>query len=73
MSQDGASPLASPEPRVQPASLGHVASWALVGRLTYAGCQWGMLVVLAKVRSAKILMNLYALRRLEAAEAHRWS
>lgn len=58
MSWDGASPLASPRPRVHAASLGHVASWGLVGSLTYAGCQWGMLVVLAKLGSAEMLGQL---------------
>lgn len=58
MSRDGVSSLAPPMPRVHTASLGQVASWGLVGSLTYAGCQWGMLVVLAKLGSGEMLGQL---------------
>ena len=58
MSRDGASPLASARPRVHVAPLGRVASWGVVGNLAYAGCQWGMLVVLAKLGSAEMLGQL---------------
>jgi len=40
------------------APLGRVASWSVVGNLAYAGCQWGMLVVLAKLGSAEMLGQL---------------
>lgn len=56
MSRAGAS-LASPGSRVH-TSLGHVASWGVIGSLTYATCQWGMLVVLAKLGSAEMLGQL---------------
>jgi O-antigen/teichoic acid export membrane protein len=58
VSRDGAPPLASVGPRVHTASLGRVASWGVVGNLAYAGCQWGMLVVLAKLGSAEMLGQL---------------
>ena len=58
MSRDDAPPLASVGPRVHTASLGRVASWGVVGNLAYAGCQWGMLVVLAKLGSAEMLGQL---------------
>lgn len=35
--------------------VGRVASWGVVGSLTYAGCQWGMVVVLAKLGTAEML------------------
>lgn len=50
--------LAPPGPRVHAASLGRIASWGVVGSLAYAGCQWGMLVVLAKLGSAEMLGQL---------------
>jgi O-antigen/teichoic acid export membrane protein len=40
------------------ASLARVASWGVVGNVAYAGCQWGMLVVLAKLGSAEMLGQL---------------
>ena len=58
MSRDGASPLASVRSRVHTTSLGRVASWGVVGNLAYAGCQWGMLVVLAKLGSSEMLGQL---------------
>jgi len=43
------------KPRVHALSLGHIASWGLFGSVTYAGCQWAMLVVLAKLGSVEML------------------
>lgn len=55
MSRDvGAGALAPPR-RALALPLGRVASWGLVGSLAYAGCQWGMLVVLAKLGTAEML------------------
>ena len=45
---------------VEALSLAHNASWGLLGSLTYAGCQWAMLVVLAKLGSAE-MMGQFAL------------
>jgi O-antigen/teichoic acid export membrane protein len=50
--------VAPPRPRIHAASLGRIASWGVVGSLAYAGCQWGMLVVLAKLGSAEMLGQL---------------
>jgi O-antigen/teichoic acid export membrane protein len=44
----------------QALALGHVASWGLFGSVTYAGCQWVMLVILAKLGSAE-MMGQFAL------------
>jgi O-antigen/teichoic acid export membrane protein len=52
--QIGAGALASPHGALA-LPLGRVASWGLVGSLTYAGCQWGMVVVLAKLGTAEML------------------
>lgn len=41
--------------RDQALPLGQIASWGLFGSLTYAACQWGMLVVLAKLGSGEML------------------
>ena len=38
----------------------HIASWGLLGSVSYAGCQWVMLVVLAKLGSAE-MMGQFAL------------
>jgi O-antigen/teichoic acid export membrane protein len=43
------------KPRVRALSLGPIASWGLFGSVTYAGCQWAMLVVLAKLGSVEML------------------
>ncbi len=40
------------EPRVRGASLRWNFSWTFVGNIIYSGCQWGMLVVLAKDRKS---------------------
>jgi lipopolysaccharide/colanic/teichoic acid biosynthesis glycosyltransferase/O-antigen/teichoic acid export membrane protein len=45
---------------VEALPLAHNASWGLLGSLTYAGCQWAMLVVLAKLGSAE-MMGQFAL------------
>ena len=50
--------LAPPGPRVHAGSLGRIASWGVMGSLAYAGCQWGMLVVLAKLGSGEMLGQL---------------
>jgi O-antigen/teichoic acid export membrane protein len=34
--------------------MGHNFAWTLAGNVTYAGCQWGMLVALAKLGGAEI-------------------
>ncbi|NMG08834.1 oligosaccharide flippase family protein [Brasilonema sp. UFV-L1] len=39
----------------KPLTLHHNFSWTFVGNLVYAGCQWGMLVVLAKLGSPEIV------------------
>jgi O-antigen/teichoic acid export membrane protein len=52
-----AAPLAALEPRVH-AQLARVASWSVVGSLVYAGCQWSMFVVLAKLGSGEMLGRL---------------
>ena len=38
---------------VEALPLAHNASWGLLGSLTYAGCQWAMLVVLAKLEAPR--------------------
>ncbi len=43
------------ERRAQAPPLGHVVSWGLFGSVAYAGCQWGMLVALAKLGNAEML------------------
>ncbi len=58
MSPEDASPLVGPRPRAHAASLGHIASWGLAGSVLYAACQWGMLVVLAKLGNAEMLGQL---------------
>jgi O-antigen/teichoic acid export membrane protein len=45
---------------VQPLSLRKNFSWTFIGNLIYAGCQWGMLVVLAKFGSPYIV-GMYSL------------
>src|SRR5438105_229334 len=45
-------PIAEPvraAPRPAPLSLRRNFAWTLAGNIVYAGCQWGMLVVLAKL------------------------
>ncbi|WP_414585251.1 lipopolysaccharide biosynthesis protein [Scytonema sp. PCC 10023] len=39
----------------KPLTLHHNFSWTFVGNLVYAACQWGMLVVLAKVGSPEMV------------------
>ena len=43
------------EARRTPLSLRHNFSWTLVGNVVYAGCQWGMLVGLAKLGTPEML------------------
>lgn len=40
---------------VKKASLASNFSWAFIGNVVYAGCQWGMLMVLAKLGSTEIV------------------
>lgn len=42
-------------PFIRPLSLRVNFSWTFVGNVVYAGCQWGMLVVLAKLGSPEML------------------
>jgi O-antigen/teichoic acid export membrane protein len=43
------------EQYVKKASLINNFSWALAGNVVYAGCQWGMLMVLAKLGSTEMV------------------
>ena len=49
-------------------AFGQRASWGLLGNVTYAGCQWLMLVVLAKLGTAE-MMGQFALGFAIAAPA----
>lgn len=59
-------PALAPAPPVQPvpspksASLKKSFSWTFLGNLVYAGCQWGVLLVLAKLGTSS-LVGRYAL------------
>ena len=69
----------------QPLTLRHNFSWTFVGNFVYAGCQWGMLVVIAKLGTPEmvgqftlglavtapilLLFNLQ-LRALQATDVH---
>ncbi len=46
---------ASASPKGLPLSLSLNVSWTLAGNVIYAACQWGMLVILAKLGSPEIL------------------
>jgi O-antigen/teichoic acid export membrane protein len=50
-----ATPDAIEEPIIAPLSLRRNFSWTLLGNVVYAACQWGMLVVLAKLGSPKMV------------------
>ena len=41
--------------KVKPLKLRHNFSWAFIGNAVYAACQWGMLVLLAKLGSPEIV------------------
>lgn len=41
--------------QIKPLSLRHNFSWTFIGNAIYAACQWGMLVVLAKLGSPEML------------------
>lgn len=45
----------SQPPNVPPLSLRKNFSWTLIGNVTYAGCQWAMLVVLAKLGRPELI------------------
>jgi O-antigen/teichoic acid export membrane protein len=77
-------PCAKPAPR--PLSLRSNFSWTLAGNVVYAGCQWGMLVVLAKFGSPEkvgqfalglavtapiIMFSNLQLRAIQATDARR--
>ena len=79
-----AGPCAKPSPR--PLSLRSNFSWTFVGNVVYAGCQWGMLVVLAKLGSPEkvgqfalglavtapiIMFSNLQLRAIQATDARR--
>ena len=40
---------------IEPLSLRRNVSWTFVGNVVYAGCQWGMIVVLAKLGNAEMV------------------
>ena len=42
-------------PAVKSLSLRRNAAWTLAGNLSFGGCQWGILIVLAKVGSADMM------------------
>ena len=42
----------------KPITLRRNFSWTFVGNLVYSGCQWGMLVVLAKLGSPGMVGSL---------------
>jgi O-antigen/teichoic acid export membrane protein len=68
MTQSSASMLADP-PQGAPSreaptplrSLAHSFTWTLAGMLTYGVCQWGMLVILARLGSDETLVGQFAL------------
>jgi O-antigen/teichoic acid export membrane protein len=81
---DSGTVVPDPSPRVQPLSLRKNFSWTFAGNFIYAGCQWGMLVVLAKLGSPEmvgqfalglavttpiILLSQLQLRGLQATDA----
>src|SRR5262245_17210531 len=51
---DASTPL-DPEKRLQPLSLRRNFSWSFAGNAVYAGCQWGMLMVMAKLGSPEVV------------------
>lgn len=70
---------------LKPHSLRVNSTWALVGNLVYASCQWGILVVLAKLGSPEIvgqfalalaitapiiMLSMLQLRAVQATDAH---
>lgn len=70
----------------RPLSLRTNFSWTLVGNVVYAGCQWGMLIILAKVGSSEMVgqfalglavaapimaFSMMALRAVQATDAKR--
>ena len=77
-------PCAKPAPR--PLSLRSNFSWTFAGNVVYAGCQWGMLMVLAKLGSPErvgqfalglaltapvIMLTNLQLRAIQATDARR--
>ena len=50
-----ARPRTSQRAAVPGASLRWNFSWTFVGNIIYSGCQWGMLVVLAKVGNPEMV------------------
>ncbi len=79
-----AGPCAKPSPR--PLSLRSNFSWTFAGNVVYAGCQWGMLMVLAKLGSPEwvgqfalgialttpvIMLTNLQLRAIQATDARR--
>ncbi len=80
----GRSDVTLPPAPPQPRSLRLNASWALTGNLVYAACQWGMLVVLAKLGSPEmvgqfalalavtapiVMLSMLQLRAVQATDA----
>jgi O-antigen/teichoic acid export membrane protein len=72
--------------KIRPLSLHRNFSWTLAGNLVYAGCQWGMLVVLTKATAADdvgrfalalaisapvFMFTNLQLRSIQATDAHR--
>jgi O-antigen/teichoic acid export membrane protein len=79
-----AGPCAKPSPR--PLSMRSNFSWTFAGNVVYAGCQWGMLMVLAKLGSPEwvgkfalalaltapvIMLTNLQLRAIQATDARR--
>ena len=71
---------------MRPLSLQHNFSWTFAGNVVYAGCQWGMLIVLAKLGSPErvgqfalafaltapvIMLTNLQLRAIQATDARR--
>src|SRR5271166_539539 len=75
-----------PRPESRPLSLRSNFSWTFAGNVVYAGCQWGMLIVLAKLGSPErvgqftlglaltapvIMLTNLQLRAIQATDARR--
>ncbi|GIS58763.1 MAG: hypothetical protein CM1200mP2_09880 [Planctomycetaceae bacterium] len=66
-----AAPVTPVTPVVRPLSLRQNFAWTLPANLAYAACQWGILVVLAKVGSPE-LGGLFVLAMALTAPVFVW-